>query len=67
MANFTNDAAGFETAQALVQTNMASFAWVEGYASHDVDGNTVVRFIRFMSPTHPDYGAWTESRDDAAV
>jgi len=67
MADFADTAAGFETAQALVLTNMASFAWVEGYASHDVDGHTVVRFIRFMSPTNPDYGAWTESRDDAAV
>ena len=67
MANFANDDTGFEAAQALVLTNMASFACVEGYASHDMDGNTIVRFIRFMSPTNPDYGAWTESRDTAAV
>lgn len=67
MANFANTDAGRETAEALVKTRMAAGTWVNGHRAEDKDGNTIVRFQRFMSSTHPDYGEWVESRSDSAT
>lgn len=65
MANFADTNAGREAAEALVTTRMAAKTWIEGHQAVDVSGHVIVRFIRPMSPTNPDYGAWVESRDDA--
>lgn len=66
MANFTNDLTGREAAETLITTRMVAGTWVEGHQGQDESGNVYVRFIRPMSPTNPDYGAWITSRDDAA-
>ena len=67
MANFADTQAGFITAEALCTTRMTSKAWLQGHAAINQAGNTIVRFQRPMSATNPGYGAWTESRDDAAA
>lgn len=66
MANFADTDAGRSTAEALVKTRMDAGTWVVGFRAQTIDGHTCVRFQRFMSPTNDDYGAWVESRDDAA-
>ncbi len=67
MANFADTADGRALAEALCTTRMLAGTWIEGHMAENVDGHTIVRFQRPMSPTHPDYGAWVESRDDAAT
>lgn len=67
MANFADTEAGRIAAEALVTTRMAAGTWIEGHMGVDENGHTIVRFIRPMSPTNPDYGAWVTSRDDAAT
>lgn len=65
MANFAQSDTGREQAEALVTTRFNSQTWCDGHEAQDKDGNVIVRFQRFMSPSHPDYGAWVESRDTA--
>ena len=70
MANFANTDAGRAQAAALVITRMVSKTWVNGHYGIDFNGNTIVRFQRFMastSATTAQYGGWTESRDTAAT
>lgn len=67
MANFPDTEAGRVAAEDLVKTRMAAGTWIEGHMAVDADAHTIVRFIRPMSPTNPDYGAWVTSRDDAAT
>lgn len=67
MADFADTDAGREQAEALVTTRMLAGTWVEGHVCENIDGHVQVRFIRFMSSTNPDYGAWIESRDTAAT
>jgi len=67
MANFENTDEGMALAEALCKTRMAAKTWVVAHHGKNQDGNVVVRFQRPMSPTNPAYGAWVESRDDAAT
>ena len=62
MADFADTDTGREQAETLVITRMTSGAWVEGHVAQNVAGHVICRFIRPLSPTHPDYGAWVESR-----
>lgn len=65
MANFADNDTGREEAEALVTTQMTAGIWVEGHEAQNVAGHVICRFIRPMSPTAPDAGAWVESRDTA--
>lgn len=67
MANFADTAAGFVAAETWAKAKIVDHTWVNAHAAKDKDGHVIVRFQRPMSPTHPDYGAWTTSRDDAAT
>jgi len=67
MANFANTDAGKIEAQDLIKTRMIAGVWINGHVGVDYSGNVLCRFQRYMSPTNPDYGAWVESRDDAAT
>lgn len=67
MANFANTSAGFVAAETWAKAKIVDETWVNAHAGRDKDGNVICRFQRFMSATNPDYGAWTESRDDAAT
>lgn len=67
MANFANTAAGRSLAEALVRTRMTAHTWVVGHMAIDASGNTIVRYIRPMSHTADDEGAWLTSRDTAAT
>lgn len=67
MANFAATAAGRVAAEDWAKAKIADKTWVNAHMGVDKDGNTVCRFQRPMSPTNPDYGAWVESRDDAAT
>lgn len=65
MANFAATAAGFAEAAALCKTRTTAKVWVVAHPAKDINGNVICRFQRFMSPTHPDYGSWVQSRDTA--
>ncbi len=67
MANFANSSAGWRTALAWAKAKMADKTWVNAHVAKNVDGNTIVRYQRFMSPTNPGYGTWVESRADDAT
>lgn len=67
MANFANTGAGRTIAEALVKTRMDAGTWVVGHWAIDINGNTIVRYQRFMSASAPDEGGWLTSRDDAAT
>ena len=67
MANFANTEAGRTAAEEWAKAKIADGTWVVAHMAMNSDGNTVCRFQRFLSPTHPDYGSWEESRDDAAT
>lgn len=64
MANFANTATGRVLAETLCKTRIAAGVWVVAHMAIDKAGNTICRFIRYMSPTNPGYGAWVESRAD---
>ena len=66
MANFADSAAGRVAAEDLVNTRMASKAWLVGHQAVNAAGNTIVRFIRPITSALTQ-GAWVESRDDAAT
>ena len=59
--------ATFAAAEARAELKMGDGTWVEAHAEQMFDGTIAVRVIRFMSPTHPDYGAWVDITDDATT
>ena len=61
MAAFAN----FEEAETRAKAKVADKTWVNAHAAVTATGTICVRVQRFMSPTHPDYGAWTEISDGA--
>lgn len=63
MASF----ATFAAAEVRAYAKRADGTWVDAHAARQIDGTLCVRVIRFMSATHPDYGAWTEITDDATA
>jgi hypothetical protein len=64
MADFST----FSLAEARCVAKTADGTWLEAHSARaTIGGKIVVRVIRKMSPTHPDYGAWTEINDDAVV
>ena len=70
MANFDDDAAGRILAEEWAKAKIADHTWVNAHMAVNMAGNTIVRFQRPMAPTDATtkgYGAWTESRDDAAT
>jgi oligoribonuclease (3'-5' exoribonuclease) len=67
MANYANTDAGRDTAEAWGQAKMADGTWVNSHVATSIAGNVICRFQRFLSPTHPDYGEWVESRADDAT
>ena len=67
MANYGNTDAGRDTAEAWGLAKIADKTWVNSHVATDIDGNIICRFQRVLSPTHPDYGEWVESRSDAAT
>lgn len=70
MANFANSAAGRVAAETWAKAKIVDKTWVNAHVAIDKSGNTICRFQRYMAPTSAttkQYGAWTESRDDAAT
>lgn len=63
MASF----ATFSAAEIRAKAKVADGTWVNAHAAVTATGTLCVRVQRFMSPTHPDYGAWTEITDDATA
>lgn len=67
MANFADTDAGRATAEIWAKAKIVDKTWVVAHVAADASGHTIVRFQRFMSSTHPDYGAWVTSRADDAT
>jgi hypothetical protein len=70
MANFPDTLAGFATAEARAYAKVKDKTWVNAHAARDKSGHVIIRFQRFMSSASAaakQYGAWTETRDDATV
>jgi hypothetical protein len=63
MAAFATMTAAEDRARALV----ADGTWINAHVARTVTGTICVRVQRKMSPTHPDYGGWTEITDDATA
>ncbi len=61
MASF----ATFEAAEVRARAKMADGTWIVSHAARTFTGTLCVRVQRKMSPTHPDYGIFTEITDDA--
>ena len=62
--------AAFATVEAAEQRaveKMTDKTWVVAHSARQFDGTIAVRLQRFLSPTHPDYGAWVEVTSDASV
>lgn len=59
--------ATFALAEARAYAKVADGTWINAHACEQVDGTFAVRVQRYMSPSNPDYGAWTEIADDATV
>ena len=59
--------ATFAAAEVRAYAKRADKTWVDAHAARTQTGTICVRVIRYMSPTHPDYGAWVEITDDATV
>ena len=59
--------ATFAACEVRATTKVADGTWIEAHAARTATGTLCVRVQRKMSPTHPDYGAWTEITDDATV
>jgi hypothetical protein len=53
-------------AEELVRTRMEAGQWIVGHCCK-INGAPGVRFIRPMSPSAPDEGAWVESTADDAL
>lgn len=61
MADFSSLAA----AEVRLTALLANRTWLNGHVGRATTGNKiVVRVQRYMSPTHPDYGAWVEIDQD---
>lgn len=54
-------------AETRAYTKRADRTWINAFAMRQQDGTIAVRVQRYMSPTHPDYGAWVEITDDATT
>ena len=67
MANFPDTVVGFAQAEAWAVAKVKDHTFVNAHAARDKNGHVIVRFQRYMSPAHPGYGAWVESRDSAAT
>ena len=67
MADFADTGAGRITAEEWATAKIADGTWVNAHVAINDAAHTICRFQRFMSATNPDYGSWTEDRDDAAV
>ena len=59
--------ADFAACETRVKAKIADGTWITGHAARNQAGTLCVRVQRPMSPTHPDYGAWTEITDDATA
>lgn len=59
--------ADFEACETRAKAKIVDHTWVNAHAARTAGGTLCVRVQRFMSPTHPDYGAWTEITDDATA
>ena len=59
--------ATFAATETRAYAKVADGTWVNAHAMRQIDGTLAVRVQRFMSPTHPDYGAWVEITDDATA
>ena len=57
--------ADMAAADARAVAKVADGTWINAHSCRQVDGTIAVRVQRKMSPTNPDYGAWTELTDDA--
>jgi hypothetical protein len=60
--------ATFAAAEARAVSQVADHTWVNAHAERKVDGSIAVRFQRYMSAASAgaqQYGAWTETTDDA--
>ncbi len=56
-----------EAAETRAYAKRLDGTWINAHAGRQVGGTICVRVQRPMSPTHPDYGAWTEITDDATA
>jgi hypothetical protein len=62
------DFVSLAAAEIRAYAKVADGTWIEAHAArHTTNGKFCVRVIRKMSPTHPDYGAWTEIDQDNQV
>ncbi len=59
--------ATFAAAETRAYAKRADGTWINAHACRQVNGTLAVRVQRKMSPTNPNYGAWTEITDDATV
>jgi len=51
-------------AEIRYKAQVAAGTWIVGSADRNFNGTIICRFQRPMSPTNPDYGAWTETDQD---
>ncbi len=59
--------ATFEAAGVRARAKVADGTWINAHAARNDAGTLCVRVQRKMSPTHPDYGAWTILTDDSST
>lgn len=59
--------ATFAACEVRAKAKVADLTWISAHAARTVTGTLCVRVQRKMSPTHPDYGSWTEITDDATA
>ena len=70
MASFSDMAAAEARAvegEGFLPQQVLDKTWINAHAQRGVTGTIGVRVQRKMSPTNPDYGAWTEITDDATA
>lgn len=54
------------SAETRCKSQVVAKTWLVAHAARSTAGAIVARFIRPMSATNPDYGAWTETAQDNA-
>ena len=59
--------ATFAACEVRAVAKTADGTWIAAHAARTATGVLCVRVQRKMSPTHPDYGIWTEITDDATA
>lgn len=59
--------ATFAAAEARAYAKVLDHTWNNAHAERKFDGTIAVRVQRYMSATHPDYGAWVEITDDGTA